>query len=919
MFNLTPEHLIHLYNQPITKLNFMLRYSLRSTFTILFLFFITVLFGQISKKDTLTSTNATTWKPPAGCSSLYVQIWGGGAGGNANWPADQYFYNGTGGGGGGSFSESNIYTVTQLTQTNGYGYKVGSGGALNQNGSNSYFANFFAYEGTTNGNARIKSPVGGEVKASYYGGNGGQSWKSLFGDIWHGGGGGSARVNGEAAAGQTAGDGYHGYGGDGTASGGKTGEYQPGIPGGGGSGDQAGARGEIRVFWTCNYIQGEIGNQHTVPYPAELPAGTDFITNVTSPTGFGYNITWEDSIAGGKWNTITGANQLTFPIPALTQTTWYRRRINGCDPTKNLTNVIQITVFNTVNNESDGLISGSVLTSKNNSPVPGINMIITRITPLKGSPANYTVVRTTGSDGKYRLEGIFYGNYNAQFGGDSINVRYTITPSRLGHVFIPSSQTVTLNNGSSSRPTIDFKDTTVYTISGKIIQSCDGCTGPINSFGVGNIKVSLNTLGVFDPSTDSLSDNYDNIGRYSTVVVDPKTYTFTPVYLNHKFSPATKTINITKDTTGIDFLDTTIHQISGKLTDIAGKRIGAGTLEFNGIFARKNKTSISTFRKLTTIAANDSTYSVTLPAGTYAVTVNTFTCPYIQTDPRYVTETDVKTFFNDKGKEPLIYADTSDVVRNLVYHRPPVVVVTGLIDTFCNNSDSTKPGIIFKSNIRKYFKTDVFEGPASLNNRVQTSNPLLVDSSAANKGDFLQLLTNVTNRSASGNPDYIFLRLKSAAPMLDTFLIPGAPNTSAPYKKNFEIRYVDRYGREATPQIRNATVTGTFSPASTFVTSFPEKPYLILHAPPGDESYSFWSKDQTAEITSSYSMAKDSSRNESLNISFAPTISITTGPVSFDASIVAGLSDNRTRRSSSITGKEEVSSITNNARRIHLF
>jgi hypothetical protein len=148
--------------------------------------------------------------------------------------------------------------------------------------------------------------------------------------------------------------------------------------------------------------------------------------------------------------------------------------------------------------------------------------------------------------------------------------------------------------------------------------------------------------------------------------------------------------------------------------------------------------------------------------------------------------------------------------------------------------------------------------------------------------------------------------------MLDTFLIPGAPNTSAPYKKNFELRYKDKYGREATPQIRNATVTGTFSPTSTFITAFPDKPYLILHAPPGDASYSFWSKNTTASTTTKYSVAKDSSRNEFLDISFGPTVSIEAGPVSFDAQIVAGLNNNLTRRSSSVTGKEEVTSITNN-------
>ncbi len=889
----------------------MFKYSLRSALTILCLFFITALLGQISKDTLLTSTVPLYWNPPAGCKSFYVQLWGGGAGGNANWPSGQYFYNGTGGGGGGTFSESNPYIVTQAMVGNGFLYKVGLGGAPNQNGTNSYFGNVFAYEGKTSGNARGKSPIGGEVKASNYGGIGGQSWRSIFGAIWHGGGGGSGRTTGEAAAGQTAGDGYHGYGGDGAGGGGMSGGNPAYIPGGGGSGEQTGARGQIKVFYTCENTAGLIGNAHTVPSPAEFPDGTDFITDSVSPTGVGVKYSWEDSTIGGKWNIIVNATNLTYAIPAsIQQDTWYRRRINGCEVNKNLSNVIKITVFRQINLQSNGKIEGKVLTDKTNSPVPGITITLIRTTPLKGSPANYSRTTTTDDKGAYTFEGIFYGNPDVQAGNDSVKVYYTVTPSRQGHVFIPKSKTVYLSSSSYERPNIDFTDTAVYSISGRVTQNCTGCNGPIFSFGVGNAKVSLNTPGVFDPSTDSLSDN--NIGSYSTVVVDPKTYTFTPSYLNHNFSQTSKTFNVTNDTTGIDFLDITTHQISGKLTDIAGKRIGSAELVFQGVYQRKNKTPISTFRKIKSIGANDSTYAVTLPAGTYTISVNTFTCPYAPSDPRYVSEAEVKDFFNLKAKEPLIYADTIDIVRNLVYHRPPVIVITGLLDSFCNNSDNTKPGIIFKSNIRKYFKADIFEGPASLNNRVQTSNPLSVDSSAADKGDFLRLLTNVTNRTASGNPETIFLRLKNAAPMLDTFLIPGAPNTSAPYKKNFEVRYIDNYGREATPQIRNATVTGTFSPASTFITAFPEKPYLILHAPPGDGSYSFWSIGQTAEISSQFSVAKDSSRNEFASISFAPTVGIEAGIVTFEAKVVAGVDFNRIRRSSTVTGKEEVSSVTNN-------
>lgn len=889
----------------------MKKYYFYPILVISFQLFITSLTAQNS---VILTSGAGVWKPPPGVKSFYVQLWGGGAGGNASWSASQFFYDGTGGGGGGSsFSQSIVYTVTAAKQASGYGYKVGTGGAVGANGTNSFFENCFAIEGELYGSTRRKSPVTGEVAVSTYGGSGGKGWKNFFtGDIWQGGGGGSGRTNGEAAGGQTAGDGYHGYGGDGTGGGGKTGEYGAGAPGGGGSGNQAGARGEIRIFYNCDYTPGTIENQHTVPFPAEWPAGTDLITNVKSPTGFGYTFSWESSTDNVNWATVPGASQITLALPAIQQDTWYRRVINGCDATKNRSNVIKITVFKQIRDQSNGIISGNVKTSKTKSPVPGIKITVTRTTPLRGSPANYTRDITTNDNGEYSMEGLFYGN---PLDGDSTDVYYTLTPSKPGHIFIPANTTVKLSSSTFSRAAINFIDTAVYAITGRITQTCVGCiTGSINTFGIGNVKVSVNTLGVFDAASDSLRK--DSIGYYSMIVLDPKTYTFTPTYLNHHFDSITRTINVSADVADLNFKDTTTRIISGKLTDVAGKRIGSGSLIFEGIYRVKNSTPTKTFRKKATININDSTYSVRLPAGSYTVIVENFTSAYLPADLRHINSNDLIDFFNVRAIETDIYADTSNVVRNLVYHRPPTIILTGLTDTLCNNDSLKNPGIIFRSNIRKYLQVNVFEGPPSLNNRIQTSDPRLVDSSDANSSDFLRIFTNVTDLSDATKASEKLFRLvnKSTAFMLDTFLIPGAPETKSPYFKPFELRYTDRYGRPADSITRRATVTGTFNPVQSFVTSFPEKPYLILHAPPGDQSYSFWSKDITTEVSSRYSVAKDSSRNEFVDISFGPKISITAGPVSFEAAVVAGLNLNFNHSSSTVTGKEEVSSVTNNVR-----
>ena len=870
----------------------MKKYYPHSLLTLSCFFLMVGLFAQQqSNPRILIGPGPFVWIPPPGCKTFYVQAWGGGAGGNASWASGQFGYIGLGGGGGSSFSQSTLYTVTANKQATGYAYKVGAGGALNQDGGNSYFENCFAIEGRRRGITRGKSPVGGEVALSYFGGIGGESWRNILDNRWHGGGGGSGRVNGDAAGGQTAGDGFHGFGGDGTGGGGSTGQYAAGTPGGGGSGDQSGARGEIRVFWTCDYTAGQIGNPHTVPFEPEIPFGDDIITNVSSPTGFGYTLSWQDSILGRGWQTITGA-ELTFKIPAIQEDTWYRRVINGCgNDANNRSNVVKIKVFSQSNGKKNGIISGKVTSVNGITGVAGITITVKKTAGLKGSLQSFPYTAVTGQNGFYTISPIFYGD-NSPEGGDANSVTFTVVASLAGHKLSTSSPVI-LSNIAPKSEFNNFIDSTVYALTGRITQSCPTCLP--QTHGIGGVKISANEFGVFDVfSADSL--RADSLGYFSTTVADPKSYTFTAAYLNHQFDPATRTVLVTADVSGLNFTDTSTRLISGKLVDAAGKRIGSANLLFEGIYPRKDSAAMITFRKRAIINTNDSNYNVRLPAGKYRVSVETFTAAFPTTDPKFIVSDSVKNFFNKLAAEPLIDINFRDSVRNLVYHRPPVIVFTGLSDSLCNADPNNNLGVLFRSNVRKYFKATVFEGPEILNYRVQSSNPLLIDSANANGNrDFLRVYTSVTKIQATANADTLYYRLNNtpSLPMVDSFFVPGSPNTTAPFRKKFEVHYVDKFGRKATPIVKTATVLGVFNPTQSYITAFPEVPYLILHAPPGDKSYSYWTQNNSIETATKFSVLKDTTKDSFFNVSVGPKFSFEVGPISIEAAAIATFSTTR--------------------------
>jgi hypothetical protein len=206
-------------------------------------------------------TASGTWTKPAGVSTVYVEIWGGGASGqvtrlNGNNRAD-------GAGGGGfvavAFPASSLGSTVTVTVGAGGASRVRNteGSTAGENGGSSAFGSItvgggFADgrggQGEIPGNATLGR--GGQGGVSGGGGKQDRTSTHAGGNASWGGAGGGARSNGIGAGGTSW------YGGNGGAAGSPTGTAGS-IPGGGGGGggsftgtatSGAGGRGEVRVW-----------------------------------------------------------------------------------------------------------------------------------------------------------------------------------------------------------------------------------------------------------------------------------------------------------------------------------------------------------------------------------------------------------------------------------------------------------------------------------------------------------------------------------------------------------------------------------------------------------------------------------------------------------------------------------------------
>lgn len=829
----------------------------------------------ISPKTTNFSANGN-FTPLPGITSVIVQAWG--AGGNAS---------GFDGGGGGAYVLSNPITVVQGTN-----YPVSIGQANGSPASNTSFGNFFTANG---GNLKTggTATTGSNIAFSYKGGNGGTGYTSFVFDFGAGGGG-AGGSTGAGSNGDNATSVDWGYGGTPGSGGGKGGNggYDRGLderagsagatPGGGGGGGKPaakGANGLVSVSYSCPGA-GTIGTSHSVPYPPQLVPDSILSFEGEAPTtANGLIYSWQqstDTSNAANWKPAkTPTNKLSYRLDrdSIKVKTYYRRVSNTCGVTS-YSNVVAINVIPSPN----GAISG-IVRSKNGAPVKGIKIYAQKVSALPGSPATWIDSAETGIDGQYTISKIYYGDPNEGNNNGSVETSFIVTPYKLNHGFKPGSLPKKLSNNIPQISSVDFTDTTVYAISGKIYQECVGCldgsdvettiSAPLDSVEMYKDNSFITKSGFIDPP--------GVYGRYSVTVTDPETYKIEPKFKNHTFSPAFNNVLVENNVDNVDFKDVTTYTISGKLTAGCGDYIGTATLEFTDMLPndKDGNPRASMFRKRVTTNPGSGTYSITLPARKWQVKVLLFS-PVGGGD---VASPDLLNFFEVKVPKDSLIRDitTGNATLNLVYNRPPTLDIVGL-DPVCTLPE---PFALFEQSKEKTFTVKAYQGPAG-KNCPATDTSLFVNTNIQ-KDDINEVI-----------------ELKTVNGSAQVKLTGGIPNIVAPHFKVLNLVYTDANGF-STQLNRNVVVTGLKSNIGSFATVSPEVPLMVLHDPPGDNSFSFWETSKTNETATRFYAASGVEASAWAEVKLGTEFSAGLG-VTVETSIWG-----------SIKGSVGVSSRTNNA------
>lgn len=261
-----------------------------------------IIFSNAQTVETFSTTGAGTWIAPCGVTSITVEVWGAGGGGQGvtgNGKAAR-----GGGGSGGGF----VKTTYLVTPGNSYNFSVGNGGngenSANNNGQASWFidpstilavgglgSTTYAINSSGGGMAALKT--GNKGGAGTYGGDGANADNNNTG----GGGSSAGNANGNNATGINGGvavtNGFSGADGIG-------GEWGNGNNGGIGAGGSGSKKGTGNTTW----IGGKGGNgQIIITYSSPIqnycvPTFTTGVQPITNVTFAGINKTTTATLDG---------------------------------------------------------------------------------------------------------------------------------------------------------------------------------------------------------------------------------------------------------------------------------------------------------------------------------------------------------------------------------------------------------------------------------------------------------------------------------------------------------------------------------------------------------------------------------------------------------------------------------------------
>ena len=383
------------------------------------------------------------------------------------------------------------------------------------------------------------------------------------------------------------------------------------------------------------------------------------------------------------------------------------------------------------------------------------------------------------------------------------------------HEFSPKTRQVTLNPSVTSVDQVDFIDNSTVPVSGFVRYKNTDCFA-------NNVEILINNTR-FNPPIFT-----DSTGRF-VIDFDPgATARLTPKLEDHVFVPAFwQVTNVNSPIAGIVFNDVTTRKVSGIVAGGSNPtcktsimREPVGDPDNQGTVCLVQVRSVDgCFVRTITIDNVEGEYEFNdLPP------LERMTVAVIEH-----SDDKIRTSFQVQGGSTVNLTKKNDTI-DFIYIAPPVPEITSGLDPFPGCSPEViviDKGENITINIRL---KEVYEGGACY-----------LDTASFNIINGFSDTTQDTVMSG-GNLQY-------------TFRV-GSPNPSPPYLKTLQIIGTSEAGRKGS-LVEQAIITGTKEKLPSFTTKLPERPFLVLHDPPGDGSYAYLEKDSSVCYTTSISLSSD--------------------------------------------------------------
>jgi hypothetical protein len=402
------------------------------------------------------------------------------------------------------------------------------------------------------------------------------------------------------------------------------------------------------------------------------------------------------------------------------------------------------------------------------------------------------------------------------------------------HLFTPSSKFVTLNTSNTSVDDVDFIDQSTIPVSGYVRFNGTDCFAD-------SVEILVNGKSFSPP----IYTNED--GKFIVDLEPGATKQLSPRYKNHTFYPAFWDLEqISSPIAGILFRDMTLRSSEGQ---IAGGHCRKSVIP-DGATAQVKVFSLNgCYERIINVTAANGKFKFTnLPPKRLTIALIS-----------HNANSDLYNYFNQLGGEVIDLTEQNDTT-DFIYYSDPQIEMSAFEAKPCG-AKVLNTNEKYNVNIRVY--QDYSGGRCYLDTAALSINNLISDAA--------QFDTMMTE----GRLTYRFQC--------------GLPILSTPYLKTLSVSATANFKSNTASQ--QAIVTGERPRTTTFATTTPQLPLVVLRDPPGDASSAYLEKDDQVCHEWSFEFVEDRLDGLVERVSIGPNWELSSGAPGFlvgtDGDVVA--------------------------------